>query len=147
MPVPAVSPHNWKRTKIIAHFHMAVPMSMINSLSFEDRLTQILNETEGDIVEKTEDNKKANNNGSYCYHTDFTSPNDNPPYVVNAELDRNEPHRPRVKDYKIGKLKTSIKREKSNIPVDKFDFDDNLSVLLDMHEDFFKTLHCKLSVE
>jgi len=145
MPVPAVSPHNWKRTKVTAHLCMGIPMSTVDALSFEDRLTQILDST-GNIVEETKEYRDYNTDSKYRYHDEFITSGEDVPYTVTVELDRDDAHRPRVEEDTIDELKTSIKCEKSKIPVDKLDFDDNLGVLLDIFEDYYETLQCRILV-
>ena len=147
MPVPAVSPYNWERTRIIAHFVMAVPMSTVDTLSFEDKLKEILNRTDGNITEETIENEEDNKDGQYHYHGYLIDDLDNAPYLITADTeDRDGPHRPRVSDFVVGELKTAIKREKSSVPTDKLDFDDNLGVLLDIFEDYYGSLQCNLRV-
>jgi hypothetical protein len=147
MPVPAVSPYNWERTRIIAHFAMAVPMSMVNTLSFEDKLKEILDNSDGDLIEDTIENDEYNGENEYHYHGGLIDDGENTPYVVTADTrDRDDPHRPRVSDFVVGQLKTAVKREKSSVPTGKFDFDDNLGVVLDIYEDYYETLQCEMRV-
>ena len=150
MPVPAVSPYNWERTRIICHFVMGTSMRTVDGLSFQDKLETILDSMNGDMLESASDNVQTNNDtdNSYVVHPDFEDKiQPGEPYVVAADAeDRDEPHRPRVMTSVIVELEEVIKEEKPTVPAETLDFDDKLSVLLDIAERYYESVHCKASV-
>jgi hypothetical protein len=150
MPVPAVSPRNWERTKIMCHFVMGPPMSLTNELSFQAKLETILDDMDGETVENTRENKEHNNedrkgvyyNGAF---EDKIEPDS--PYVVSADIrHRDDDHRPRVDESVVEALEKTLTDEKPSVPAEKLDFDSKLGVLLDVKENYYETLQCKASV-
>ena len=148
MPVPAVSPRNWKRTQIICHFVMGTPMNTVQELSFQDQLETILNSTSGSTLDEARENRKVNNDETNTYKTnpDFEGRPTNP-YVATADTgDRDRYHRPRVDESTVKELQRTVSKEKPSVPAEKFDFDTNLGVLLDVNEEYYQSLHCTVSV-
>jgi len=148
MPVPAVSPRNWKRTKIICHFIMGTPMNTVQQLSFQNQLETILEETDGSVLDNARENQKTNNDDtdSYVTNPDFGGTPNNP-YVATANIgDRDRDHRPRVDDGTVKELQRTVSKEKPEVPAEKFDFDTNLGILLDVREEYFQSVHCTVSV-
>jgi len=58
---------------------------------------------------------------------------------------REKPHRPRVDDSVISRLQTKVKQEKPSVPAERLDFDDNLGILLDAAERYYRTLQCQIT--
>jgi len=139
MPVPAVSPENWKRTTIITHFVMTTPISVVRDFSFEDRVMAIVEHSEGEYNNTARENES--DDSEYC-HADFDAP-----YEKKLRLgDRDSDHRPRVSEHTVKMLEQTVRQENENIPVVKMDFDNKLGVLLDAAERYFSTLQCEAIV-
>ena len=143
MPVPAVSPKNWQRATIICHFVTATPVDVVSELAFQDRVLTILNQDKN----FTEMAKRNEKNGDKDYtHTDFRG-TPGSPHVKQLEVVREKPHRPHVDDSVIDKLQTKVMVEKPSVPAEKLDFDDNLRILLDAAERYYKTVQCEIREE
>lgn len=144
MPVPVVSPRNWKRTKIICHFRMGTDIALVDELSFEDQLTTVLDFDGAYTEEAHRVEEKNENRMGVQTHTDFQgSPDD--PYTVRLGLPRSNPHRPEVGIETIKQLRSAVKSEKPAVPVEKLDFDDNLGILLDAAERYYAALQCEVA--
>jgi len=150
MPVPAVSPYNWERTKLICHFVMGPPMSLVHELSFQQKLETILETMGGDTLELAKENEERNNDHSDAYrvHSDFGDKIDyDDPYVAAGDArDRQDDHRPRVDEKIVEELQQTLMDEKPSVPAEKLDFDSKLGVLLDIEERYFESKQCKTSV-
>jgi len=144
MPVPAVSPRNWQRTMVICHFVMGTPISVVSELSFQDRLETILN-YEKNFSERARENEQQNGgrDSQYKTHADFQATQRNP-YKKRITVTREKPHRPNIDDTVIDRLHAAVKDEKSSVPVEKLDFDDNLGIFLDAAERYYNSLQCKI---
>jgi hypothetical protein len=150
MPVPAVSPRNWKRTEIVCHFVMGPPMSLTNELSFQSKLETILDSMDGGTIEETRENQEHNNDdrkGTYYSGAFEDEIEPDSPYVVHADTrDRDDDHRPRVEENVVEDLEKTLTDEKPSVPAEKLDFDSKLGVLLDVKENYYETLQCEVSV-
>jgi len=139
MPVPAVSPENWKRTTIITHFVMTTPISVVRDFSFQDRVNSIVEYPDDTFTSSARDNEKDDTD---YVHTDFGEP-----YQMKLRLeDRDSDHRPRVDDHVVKLLDRAVRQENENIPVVKMDFDNKLGVLLDAAERYFSSIQCEAIV-
>ena len=145
MPAPAVSPTNWQRTTIIAHFVTATPVEIVEGLSFQDRLLTILNHDKN-FVSRAKENEQENTASDYKTHSDFHG-QWSKPYVIPFTVERDTPHRPSVDSDVIDKLRAKARTERSNMPVEKLDFDDTLGIVLDAAERYYKTLQCEIREE
>ena len=125
-------------------------MATVTELSFQDKVETILDGMDGNITELTRENQEFNNDdikGEVRYHPDFIDTPDDYPYTVAGDTrDREDDHRPRVDEKVVKGLQRTVNREKPSVPAEKFDFDTNLGVVLDLNQDYFETLQCKVSV-
>jgi hypothetical protein len=146
MPVPAVSPHNWKRTTVICHFVMGTPINIVSELSFQDRLEAILN-ADKSFRDRASENEEKNSSRDTQYktHSDFQATPSNP-YKKRITVSREKPHRPSVDDGFIAQLHGAVKDERPSVPVEKLDFDDNLGILLDAAERYYSSVQCEITV-
>ena len=142
MPAPAVSPTNWQRTTIIAHFVAATPVKIVAGLSFQDRLLTILNHDKN-FVSRAKENEQENTASDYKTHSDFHG-QWNRPYVKRFVVERDTPHRPSVDSDVIDKLRMKARTERPGMPVEKLDFDDTLGIVLDAAQRYYKTLQCEI---
>ena len=142
MPAPAVSPTNWQRTTIIAHFVAATPVEIVAGLSFQDRLLAILNHDKN-FVSRAKENEQENTASDYKTHSDFHG-QWNRPYVKRFVVERDTPHRPSVDSDVIDKLRMKARTERPGMPVEKLDFDDTLGIVLDAAQRYYKTLQCEI---
>ena len=142
MPAPAVSPTNWQRTTIIAHFVAATPVEIVAGLSFQDRLLTILNHDKN-FVSRAKENEQENTASDYKTHSDFHG-QWNRPYVKRFVVERDTPHRPSVDSDVIDNLRMKARTERPNMPVEKLDFDDTLGIVLDAAERYYRTLQCEM---
>ena len=150
MPVPAVSPYNWERTKLICHFVMGPPMSLVHELSFQEKLETILDSMDGETTESTRENEETNNdeNSGFIYDPRFEDKIDpEDPYVAGGDArDRHDDHRPRVDEEIVEELQRTLKDEKPKVPAEKLDFDSTLSVLLDLQERYYESKQCEMTI-
>ena len=142
MPVPAVSPKNWERTTIICHFVTATSVEIVEELSFEDRLDTILNHGKN-FTQKAKQNEQEATRTDYKTHSDFQATRRSP-YRREFSVAREKPHRPRISDETLTRLREKVKEEKPSVPAERLDFDDNLGIVLDAAERYYKTLQCEL---
>ena len=142
MPAPAVSPTNWQRTTIIAHFVTATPIEIVAGLSFQDRLLTILNHDKN-FVSRAKENEQGNTASDYKTHSDFHGQWSRP-YVRRFAVERDTPHRPSVDSDVIDKLRAKARTERPGMPVEKLDFDDTLGIVLDAAERYYRTLQCEM---
>jgi hypothetical protein len=145
MPAPAVSPTNWQRTAIIAHFVTATSVEIVEGLSFQDRLLTILNHDKN-FVSRAKENERESTASDYTTHSDFHG-QWNKPYLKRFAVERDTPHRPSVDTDVIDKLRTKARTERPGMPVEKLDFDDNLGIVLDAAQRYYKTLQCEIREE
>lgn len=145
MPVPTVSPHNWQRTRIICSFRMGTALSVADKLSFEDQLLTII-DSEAPYREGLSEIKEENRDSdTFSTHSDFQATPDEP-YRVRQRTEQTEPHRPNVSEAVVSQLHEAVKREKPQIPAEKFDFDTNLTTVLDAAERYYEALQCEVEV-
>ena len=142
MPVPAVSPKNWERTTIICHFVTATSVEIVEELSFEDRVASIL-DRERNFTSKAVSNEQEENHRDYKTHSNFQA-TPRRPYRREFSVAREKPHRPRISDETLTRLREKVKEEKPSVPAERLDFDDNLGIVLDAAERYYKTLQCEL---
>ena len=139
MPVPAVSPKKWKRTTIIAHFAMAVPISVVRDFSFQDRVKSILDDRDDGFISAAREYEKDD---SDYVHGDFGEPHEKQLRLEGRDSD----HRPRVDENAVKLLDQAVRQEKENLPVEKMDFDSKLGVLLDAAERYYSSINCEAVV-
>ena len=145
MPVPAVSPRNWKRTTVIAHFVTASPVKVISELSFQDQLLPILNHDK-DFVSRAKEIEQENSALDFKTHSDFEG-GWNRPYVMGFTVGDRDAHRPSVDNEVIDRLNAKAKTERPRTPVEKLDFDDTLGIVLDAAERYYNSLQCEIREE
>ena len=125
-------------------------MPTVAELSFQDKLETILDGMDDDIIEVTREYQAFNSNdrnGEVRHHPDFIDTSDDYPYTVAGDTrDREDDHRPRVDENVVEELQQTVMKQKPSVPAEKLDFDTNLGVVLDLNQDYFETLQCKVSV-
>jgi hypothetical protein len=123
---------------------MGTALDMARELSFQDQLTTIVDsDSEGSYTEAAQDAMENSDRRSYQTHSEFQGTPDNP-YRVELRTTQRVPHRPEVDEAVIERLHQAVKREKSSVPVEKFDFDDNLSIVLNGAERYYRALQCEI---
>ena len=144
MTIPVVSPTNWERTRGICHFAMGTPLDAVDELAFRHQVEVIIDDADG-YVEAAEENEEVNNDSSTTYrtHSEFDGSPDEP-YRYIAITDRETDHRPYVSEESVDALKETVKDERPSVPAERFDFDRNLSILLDAAERYYNSLQCEI---
>jgi len=130
MPVPAVSPRNWERTRALTQFHMGTTKIDANDLSFADQLEELIGPDYREEVEKLDP--------STVTHSDFPTG-----YILSIDSDRDRPHRPEV-SHRLDHDLTAAVDEMQSVPAEKLNFDDRLELFLDLVEEYYSALDCHL---
>lgn len=143
MPVPAVSPKNWARTKIVCSFEMGTSLRLANELCFQDRLETVLDEEDSYLEEAREVEEENRESEGFNTHTEFQgTPED--PHQVPLRLTQREVHRPNVDEQTVQRLQQAVMEEKPSVPAKKLDFDTNLDIVLSAAERYYEALQCEI---
>lgn len=143
MPVPAVSPENWQRTKIICSFEMGTPVEMADELSFQDWLEILVDQEDSYLEEARSIEKEIRDSSKYRTHSDFQGTPDDP-HQAQLTITQSKPHRPDIDTPIARQLEVAVKRERESVPAEKFDFDTNLGIVLDAAERYYEALNCEI---
>jgi len=123
---------------------MGTPIDAVDELAFRHQLEVIIDDADG-YREAADENEEVNNDSSttYCTHPDFEAIPDDP-YRYVGVTDRESDHRPYVSEELVESLEETVKDERPSVPAERFDFDRNLSILLDEAERYYESLQCEI---
>ena len=146
MPSPEISPRDWERTTIVCHFVMGKDLATVRNLSFQEQVSTIAaypTDTYTQAAIRVEE-RSADGTSRYLSHSSFACTPDDP-YQQQIQLtDRDKPYYPHIDDSIFETVYHAVMNENPEIPPSKFDFENNLSTLLDAAERYFNSINCEI---
>lgn len=145
MANPRVSPANWERLRALAQIDIGTDRVEAEQMGFTKQLEVVVADPESENSYRDEINKFkfGGKSPEGLTHADWEE-------GVTVEIDPNHqrrPHRPYVPDDVVDKLKSAVKVEYPNVPVESYSFDDILGLYLDRKEAYLEYLGCRVEGE